>query len=155
MYCFIIYLLFNLTAIGQSAFLYTHDKTPVNSLPAPVTYAITPATDSVPDPVVRIGAHLDTVLTVGEIMYSPYLQVHLPGSSVKHQYGVHYFKLVVEYQSGDIQDFEASNSNRLSPAQLAIVKKLQSGDALFFQTIKGTHGNSETKHYPSFRVHIK
>ena len=120
-----------------------------------VANRLTSTDNSIIDPVVKIGTYFDTHLTVQQIVKTPFLQVHTPGDDGKHSYGVHYFKMVVEYASGDFNETEVSGSHLFSPAQLTLIKKLQPGDKLFFETIKGTAGDSITRHYPSFRIHIK
>jgi len=111
--------------------------------------------DTIPYPIVRIAKQMDTVLTVQQILLSPFLSVHFPASNWDHRYRVYSFSTMIFQTSVDDEIEELSPSNRFTDRQMKIFQQLKRGDRILFDNMRGGGPDSRTQKFPSFSVHIK
>jgi hypothetical protein len=111
--------------------------------------------DTIPYPIVRIADQMDTVLTVQQILLSPFLSVHFPATNWNHRFRVFSFSTLLFQVSEGNEIEESSPSNQFTERQIKIFRQLKKGDRIFFDNIRGGGPDSRIQKFPPFTVHIK
>ena len=109
--------------------------------------------DSIPDPVVKVGNFLDTVLTVKKILLNPYLSVPSSGPDQVGKFSVYFFEMEIAYGSGEVVSTKQTGS-RFSTEQLEFIKALKPGDQLHFSNLRGRGPDGKEGKYPNFTITI-
>ena len=113
------------------------------------------APDSLPPaPVAILGTCYDSLLTVDQILASPYLSVVFYNSKKNAEINVIYYSLEITNHENESYFFEKTD-NRLSPDILKIIKSLKPGSTLSFNRVKGYKPNIQARWLPGFKVTIR
>lgn len=111
--------------------------------------------DTIPNPIVRIANQMDTILTVRQILFSPFLSVHFPETNWDHRWRIYSFSTVIAQVSEGNEFENSSPSSRFTNQQMKIFQQLKKGDKILFENIRGGGPDSRTVKFPSFIVLIK
>ena len=111
--------------------------------------------EKVPDPIGRIGGFLDTILTVPQILSSPYLSIIFPSSNYKGNFVITGFSMRAKNIHGEMIFYEIEPTNQFSSRQIQIITRLHAGDKLYFDDIKVSCPGGRTRMLWPFTTIIK
>lgn len=111
--------------------------------------------DVVPRPIVRIGNSLDTIMTVRQILQSPYLSIIFPNTNFNSEWHVLSYTSVITSSAEGDTFIEYNPSNKFTENETRHIAQLKSGDKIYFDAIRATAPDSQANTFKSFTVHIR
>lgn len=104
---------------------------------------------------IRIAGSEDTALTIAHIIANPILAVIIPKSQYKHTMSVTGFHLSIISGADTLRMQDREAGNRLTPAQLDLIRKLSKGDKLYFDEVNATSPDSRSIRFPPLTILIR
>ena len=109
---------------------------------------------TVRDIVVRYGGLKDSIATINQLLANPFLFIDIPESYYKHNFQVTSFTATFINQGLDsLKTY--SVGNLLTTEQKELIKKLKTGDKIFFDQLYALGPDSRKRKLKSFTITIK
>ena len=106
------------------------------------------------DIVARYGGLKDSTATVNYLLANPFIYVDIPGSYYKHNINITSFSAT--FIGGDFDSLvTVSTGTRLTTQQIEIIKKLKSGNKIYFNNIYAVGPDSRRRKLSPFTIIIK
>ena len=106
------------------------------------------------DVIVRYGGLNDSIATVNQILANPFLFIDIPGSYYKHNYHITSFTAIfISHDLDSLRTF--SVGNLLTDDQKELIKKLNSGDKIFFDQIYALSPDDRRRKLKPFIIIVK
>ena len=106
------------------------------------------------DIVVRYGGLKDSIATINQLLTNPFLFIEIPESYYKHNFQITSFTATFISQELDsLKTYLVGNM--LSTEQKELIKKLRTGDKIFFDQIYALGPDSRRRKLKSFTITIR
>jgi hypothetical protein len=111
--------------------------------------------DTPPEPIVRVGNLIDTILHKNQILAQPYLRIFFPKTDYVTDYYIRQFEMKITEIGGELLLYEKSINNKFTAKQISTINKLKKGDKILFDGIVVMSAGSRARSVPAFTVIIK